>query len=199
MCPVHPREAFIPIVRDSAAAVIFMHNHPSGNPEPSLDDHMLTERLVEAGKLLGIRVLDHVVMGDGAFVSLKTRGFDFERGNGLSQAAESYEGREALHAPEEKLTTAVLRNLAWDAKNNNDWKKAAEYYRQAIENYPSHHANSAMAKHDIDLLTQSMKECLGMERSEASRSLSQPQAREEKKEAPKIERRRERGRDGMGF
>lgn len=82
MCPVHPRETFSPVIRDSAAAVIFMHNHPSGNPEPSTDDWSLTERLSDAGNLLGIRVLDHVVVGDG-FVSLRDRGFDFERGNGL--------------------------------------------------------------------------------------------------------------------
>ena len=94
MCPVHPREAFNPIIRDSAAAVIFMHNHPSGNPEPSTDDWSLTQRLAESGKLLGIRVLDHVVVGDGAFVSLRDRGFDFERGGGSSRAAEAeYAGR----------------------------------------------------------------------------------------------------------
>jgi len=86
MCPVHPRETFSPAIRDAAAAVIFMHNHPSGNPEPSTDDWSLTERLSAAGKLLGIRVLDHVVIGAGAFVSLRDRGFDFERGNGLGEA-----------------------------------------------------------------------------------------------------------------
>ena len=74
MCPVHPRETFNPIIRDSAAAVIFMHNHPSGFPEPSKEDFLLTERLNKAGKLLGIRVLDHVVIGDRAFVSLRDRG-----------------------------------------------------------------------------------------------------------------------------
>ncbi|MHB8368895.1 MAG: JAB domain-containing protein [Leptospirales bacterium] len=86
MCPVHPRETFSPAIRDAAAAVIFLHNHPSGNPEPSTDDWSLTERLSDAGKLLGIRVLDHVVIGAGAFVSLRDRGFDFERGNGLGEA-----------------------------------------------------------------------------------------------------------------
>ena len=74
MTPVHPREAFSPAIRESAAAVIFVHNHPSGDPEPSSDDWTLTERLVECGKLLGIRVLDHVVVGDHAFVSLRDRG-----------------------------------------------------------------------------------------------------------------------------
>ena len=74
MTPVHPREAFSPAIRESAAAVIFVHNHPSGDPEPSTDDWNLTTRLVECGRLLGIRVLDHVVVGDHAWVSLRDRG-----------------------------------------------------------------------------------------------------------------------------
>ncbi len=74
MTLVHPREAFLPAVRESAAAVIFVHNHPSGDPEPSVDDYNLTVRLIECGDLLGIRVLDHIVLGDHAFVSLKDRG-----------------------------------------------------------------------------------------------------------------------------
>ncbi len=74
MTPVHPREAFSPAIRESAAAVIFVHNHPSGDPEPSPDDWNLTTRLVECGRLLGIRVLDHVVVGDHAWVSLRDRG-----------------------------------------------------------------------------------------------------------------------------
>ena len=63
MCPVHPREAFLPALRDSAAAVVFVHNHTSGNPEPSVDDRLLTKRLVACGTLLGIRILDHLVVG----------------------------------------------------------------------------------------------------------------------------------------
>lgn len=74
MTLVHPREAFQPAIRDSAAAVLFVHNHPSGDPEPSSDDWSLTERLKECGELLGIRVLDHVVLGDHAWVSLEERG-----------------------------------------------------------------------------------------------------------------------------
>lgn len=68
---VHPREVFKEAISASAASVIFVHNHPSGDPEPSEDDIELTRRLVEAGKLLGILVLDHVIVGDGTFVSLK--------------------------------------------------------------------------------------------------------------------------------
>jgi DNA repair protein RadC len=67
---VHPREVFQPAVREGAAAVLFVHNHPSGDPTPSGEDRMLTERLVEAGKILGIKVLDHVIVARGGFVSL---------------------------------------------------------------------------------------------------------------------------------
>jgi DNA repair protein RadC len=67
---VHPREVFAPAVRESAAAVLFVHNHPSGDPTPSDEDRRLTERLVEAGGILGIKVLDHVVVARGGFVSL---------------------------------------------------------------------------------------------------------------------------------
>ena len=67
---VHPRELFQPAVRDSAAAVILVHNHPSGDPTPSPEDVQLTERLVEAGRILGIRVLDHVVVAQGGYASL---------------------------------------------------------------------------------------------------------------------------------
>jgi len=199
MCPVHPREAFNPIIRDSAAAVIFLHNHPSGNPEPSMDDRLLTERLVDAGKLLGIRVLDHVVIGDGNFVSFRDRGAIREECRLESQAAESYGDREAPNTreehPEEKVSTAILRNRALEAERNRDWKNAADLYRRAIENYPSDPATSALAKRDIELLAGSMKECLVREATE--RSHSSQQAGIDAKEAPRIER--QRSRDGMGF
>lgn len=73
--PVHPREVFSRAVRMSAASVIFVHNHPSGDPEPSDEDIATTKRLVEAGKLLGIKVLDHVITGDGTYVSLAAGGY----------------------------------------------------------------------------------------------------------------------------
>ncbi len=66
-----PREVFHNAIRRSSSAVVLVHNHPSGDPEPSQADILLTTRLVEAGKLLGIRVLDHIIIGDGVFVSLK--------------------------------------------------------------------------------------------------------------------------------
>lgn len=71
---VHPREVFKDAILASSAAIIVAHNHPSGDPTPSLEDRRVTERLVEAGKLLGIDVLDHIVIGDNRFVSLKERG-----------------------------------------------------------------------------------------------------------------------------
>ncbi len=71
---VHPREVFKEAISASAASVIFVHNHPSGDPEPSQDDIKLTERLVQAGEIVGIDVLDHIIIGSTNFVSLKGRG-----------------------------------------------------------------------------------------------------------------------------
>ena len=71
---VHPREAFGAAVREPAHAVIFVHNHPSGDPTPSDEDFALTRRLVAAGEVLGIRVLDHVVMGEGEWFSFADAG-----------------------------------------------------------------------------------------------------------------------------
>lgn len=70
---VHPREVFHNAIKKSASSILLVHNHPSGNPEPSQNDRDITVRLVKAGELLGITVLDHLVIGDGAFVSLKER------------------------------------------------------------------------------------------------------------------------------
>lgn len=72
---VHPREVFTLAVKESAAAVIFLHNHPSGDPTPSQEDRVLTARLVSAGQLLGIQVLDHLVVGDGSYVSFADQGW----------------------------------------------------------------------------------------------------------------------------
>lgn len=72
--PVHPREVFTAAVRFSAAAIIIIHNHPSGDPTPSADDLEITRRLKEVGDLIGIRVLDHVILGDGCFRSLADSG-----------------------------------------------------------------------------------------------------------------------------
>ena len=73
---VHPREAFLPAIRESAAAVIFLHNHPSGDPTPSPEDKELTRRLADVGRLVGIEVLDHIIigMGDPGYVSFRDAG-----------------------------------------------------------------------------------------------------------------------------
>lgn len=72
---VHPREVFRDAVRASAAAVMVAHNHPSGDPEPSREDLEVTERLARAGRLLGIPLLDHLVVAEGGFTSLRARGW----------------------------------------------------------------------------------------------------------------------------
>ncbi|OPZ81272.1 MAG: hypothetical protein BWY76_03084 [bacterium ADurb.Bin429] len=71
---VHPRELFHAAISRKAAAIIVAHNHPSGDPTPSKEDLALTARLKQAGDLLGIPVLDHLVIGDNRFVSMKERG-----------------------------------------------------------------------------------------------------------------------------
>lgn len=71
---VHPREVFREAIRHSSAALIAVHNHPSGDPTPSPEDVQVTQRLCEAGRVVGIELLDHVVIGDGRYVSLKERG-----------------------------------------------------------------------------------------------------------------------------
>jgi len=71
---VHPREVFKKAIAHGASSVVLAHNHPSGNPEPSEDDVKLTQRLVEAGRLLGIEVLDHIIVTTKEFVSFKERG-----------------------------------------------------------------------------------------------------------------------------
>jgi DNA repair protein RadC len=72
---VHPREVFKAALMESCASVILSHNHPSGDPTPSREDIAVTEKLIEGGKLLGIDVLDHVVIGEGRYVSLKDEGY----------------------------------------------------------------------------------------------------------------------------
>lgn len=76
--PVHPREVFKPAVREGAAAVILVHNHPSGDPAPSRADLGITARLCRAAAVMGIPVLDHVIVGDGRWVSLREHGAVFE-------------------------------------------------------------------------------------------------------------------------
>jgi len=86
-CPVDPREVFTPAVIARASAIVLAHNHPSGDPEPSAQDVSLTAQLARGGALLNIRVLDHLIVGDGTYVSMQ------ERGQGLLCAAEGWGGR----------------------------------------------------------------------------------------------------------
>ena len=77
-CPVHPREIMREAVRDSAASIILAHNHPSGDPTPSKEDVDITRRLIEAARILGIRIVDHVILGRASeaapgFVSLREK------------------------------------------------------------------------------------------------------------------------------
>ncbi|WP_346895479.1 RadC family protein [Clostridium sp. UBA7503] len=71
---VHPREVFIEAIKLSSASVILCHNHPSGDPTPSKEDILITKRLKECGTLLGIEVLDHIIIGNEAYISLKEKG-----------------------------------------------------------------------------------------------------------------------------
>jgi DNA repair protein RadC len=71
--PVHPREVFSSAIIDRAASVILVHNHPSGNPEPSEEDRSVTRQVVESGRILGIPVHDHVIIAGNAFLSFRSR------------------------------------------------------------------------------------------------------------------------------
>lgn len=72
---VHPREIMKLAILSNSCSLLVGHNHPSGNPDPSHEDINVTKRLVEAGKVIGIELLDHVIMGDNRFVSLKEKGY----------------------------------------------------------------------------------------------------------------------------
>lgn len=71
---IHPREVFSPAIRKGAAAIIVVHNHPSGDPSPSDEDIIATKRLLEASKIVGINLIDHVIIGHRKYVSLKAEG-----------------------------------------------------------------------------------------------------------------------------
>lgn len=73
--PVHPREVFGPAIRRGAAAVVVAHNHPSGDPTPSPQDIDVTRRLIRASEIIGIRLVDHVIVGNGCFTSMKSEGY----------------------------------------------------------------------------------------------------------------------------
>ena len=78
---VHPREVFAPALREAAAAILVVHNHPSGDPSPSREDHEVTRRLAKAGELLGIPLLDHVVIAAQGHTSFARNGWLFPQGD----------------------------------------------------------------------------------------------------------------------
>jgi DNA repair protein RadC len=71
---IHPRESYRDAIKESAASVIFVHNHPSGDPTPSREDILITEKLASAGEMLGIKMLDHIIVADGGYTSMLERG-----------------------------------------------------------------------------------------------------------------------------
>ena len=71
---VHPREVFRYAIKEAAASVLFIHNHPSGDPDPSRDDIEITRRLVETGKVIGINIIDHIIITDASYMSLMEKG-----------------------------------------------------------------------------------------------------------------------------
>ena len=73
--PVHPREVFGPAIRRGSSAVVAAHNHPSGDPTPSAQDIEVTKRLIAASEIIGIKLLDHIIIGNGVFTSMKSEGW----------------------------------------------------------------------------------------------------------------------------
>lgn len=71
---VHPREVFKPAILSNSASIILFHNHPSGDPEPSKEDISISERIRESGSILGIKLIDHIIIGNHSYCSLKERG-----------------------------------------------------------------------------------------------------------------------------
>lgn len=69
-----PREVLIEALRSNAVYMVLLHNHPSGDPEPSREDIGITKRIKEAGKIVGIQLIDHIIIGDNQYISLKERG-----------------------------------------------------------------------------------------------------------------------------
>ncbi|KJZ84239.1 MULTISPECIES: JAB domain-containing protein [unclassified Clostridium] len=71
---VHPREVFKPAILSNSASIMLFHNHPSGDPEPSREDISITERIKESGRILGIELIDHIIIGNDSYCSLKEKG-----------------------------------------------------------------------------------------------------------------------------
>ena len=71
---ISPRELFVEALQKNAVAIVLLHNHPSGDPTPSKEDVLITRRIQEAGRLIGVELLDHIVIGDNCYVSLREKG-----------------------------------------------------------------------------------------------------------------------------
>src|ERR1700728_5265105 len=74
---IHPREIFYPAIRHKAASIILVHNHPSGDPTPSQEDYDTTKTLIEAGRLMGIPIHDHLIIAEQGYISLRQKGIAF--------------------------------------------------------------------------------------------------------------------------
>lgn len=72
---ISPRELFVEALQKNAVSIILLHNHPSGDPEPSREDVLVTRRVLEAGRMIGVELLDHIIIGDNCYVSLKEQGY----------------------------------------------------------------------------------------------------------------------------
>lgn len=71
---ISPRELFVEALQKNAVSIVLLHNHPSGDPTPSKEDVLITRRIQEAGRLIGVELLDHIVIGDNCYVSLREKG-----------------------------------------------------------------------------------------------------------------------------
>lgn len=131
---VHPREVFKGSLLSNAASVIFLHNHPSGDPIPSSEDLKLTKTLEEAGELLFIKVLDHVVVGNGTYYSIK----------GEEQGRFADEQKSGRFTSEEILAAAERENLQYE------WQKMGNNERGHTENVTDIKLHEAFIKKDID-------------------------------------------------
>jgi len=105
---VHPREVFRPALRASAAALILVHNHPSGDPTPSPEDREVTERLAAAGELLGIRILDHVIVAERGYHSFRESGLMGE-GPEHAEAAKAPAAFRRWKSPDDSGVAATTR------------------------------------------------------------------------------------------
>ena len=120
---IHPRECFKPAVAASAAAVAFVHNHPSSDPAPSREDRDCTERLVKSGAILGIRVLDHVICGDSGYFSFADAGILEEyRGEQVREAAAGFNNAEKR----EIKPVTIKRRVQMKTKKDRKGRKPAE-------------------------------------------------------------------------